>query len=54
MFRQDSVRADLNEEGLIQLFYNSLKEEVKDVLYDKDRSDTLDVYIAIAIRIDDR
>ena len=54
MFRQDSVRADLNEEGLIQLFYNGLKEEVKDMLYDKDRPDTLDVYIAIAIRIDDR
>ena len=54
MFRQDSMRADLNEEGLMQLFYNGLKEEVKDVLYDKDRPDTLDAYIAMAIRIDDR
>jgi hypothetical protein len=54
LFRQDSVRADLNEEGLIQFFYNGLKDEVKDVLYDKDRPDTLDKYIAMAIRIDDR
>ena len=36
------------------MFYNGFKEEVKDVLYDKDRLDTLDAYIAIAIRIDDR
>ena len=54
LFRQDSLKADLNEEGLMQLFYNGLKEEVKDVLYDKDRPDTLDAYIAIAIKIDDR
>ena len=40
--------------GPITLFYNGLKEEVKDMLYDKDRLDTLDVYIAIAIRIDNR
>jgi hypothetical protein len=54
LFRQDSLRANLNEEGLIQLFYNGLKEEVKDVLYDKDRPDSLDAYIAIAIKIDNR
>ena len=54
LFRQDSLRADLNEEGLMQLFYNGLKEEVKDVLYDRDRPDTLDEYIAMAIKIDDR
>jgi hypothetical protein len=46
------MRADLNEEGLIQFFYNGLKDEVKDALYDKDRPDTLDEYIAIAIRPD--
>ncbi len=38
----------------MQLFYNGLKEEVKDVLYDRDRPDTLDEYIAMAIKIDDR
>ena len=38
----------------MQLFYNGLKEEVKDVLYDKDRPDILDAYIVIAIRIDDQ
>ena len=54
LFKQDSLKADLNEERLIQLFYNSLKEEVKDMLYDKDRPNTLDKYIAIAIKIDNR
>jgi hypothetical protein len=37
----------------MQLFYNSLKEEVKDKLYQKDRPKTIDEYIAIAICIDD-
>ena len=36
-----------SEEGLTQ-------EEVKDILYDKDRPDSLDTYIVIAIKIDDR
>ena len=31
-----------------------LKEEVKDELYKVDRPETLDDYIVIAIRIDDR
>lgn len=38
----------------MQLFYNGLKEEVKDELYKEERPDTIDKYIAIAIRIDDR
>ena len=38
----------------MQLFYDSFKEEVKDELYRKDRPETLNEYIAIAIRIDDR
>ncbi len=37
----------------MQLFYNGLKEEVKDVFYNRDRPNTLDEYIAIAIKIDD-
>ena len=53
-FRQDSLRAAINEEGLMQLFYDGLREEVKDELYKADRPDTLDEYIAMAIRIDDR
>jgi hypothetical protein len=54
LFRQDALRAEINEEGLMQLFYNGLKEEVKDELYKQDRPETLDEYIAMAIRIDDR
>jgi hypothetical protein len=38
----------------MQLFYNRLKEEVKDKLYKIDRPNTLDKYIAIAIRVDNR
>ncbi len=38
----------------MQLFYNSFKEEVKDMLYDRDCPNTLNKYIAIAIKIDDR
>jgi hypothetical protein len=53
-FRQDSLRAEINEEGLMQLFYDGLKEEVKDELYKADRPESLDEYIAMAIRIDDR
>jgi hypothetical protein len=54
IFRQDSLRAEINDEGLMQLFYDGLKEEVKDELYKVDRPDNLDGYIAMAIRIDDR
>ena len=38
----------------MQTFYEGLKEEVKDELYKVDRPDSLNEYIAIAIRIDDR
>jgi hypothetical protein len=38
----------------MQLFYNGLKEEVKDELYKVDCPDSLDEYIGIAIRIDKR
>jgi len=54
LFRQDSIRAGINEEGLMQLFYDGLKDDVKDELYKEDRPATLDEYIAKAIRIDDR
>ena len=54
IFRQDSLRVEYSEEGLMQAFYEGLKEEVKDELYKVDRPDSLDDYIAMAIRIDDR
>ncbi len=53
LFRQDSLHVAYSEEGLMQVFYKRLKEEVKDELYKVDGLDTLDEYIAIAIRIDD-
>ena len=51
-FCQDSLQASINNEGLIQLFYKGLKEEVKDELYCLDRPTILDKYIEIAIQID--
>jgi hypothetical protein len=54
IFRQDAIRAEINDKGLMQLFYDGLKENVKDELYKVDRPDTLDEYITIAIRINNR
>ncbi|KAL2016028.1 hypothetical protein VTK56DRAFT_4338 [Thermocarpiscus australiensis] len=34
--KQDLLRAKINKEGLMQLFYDSLKEKVKDKLYKAD------------------
>ena len=50
-FYQDSLQASINDEGLIQLFYKGLKEEVKDKLYRLDYPAIFDEYIKIAIRI---
>ena len=36
----------------MSIFYNSLKEEVKDKLYKEDTLDSLLDYIAIVVRID--
>ena len=44
----------MDDEGLIYLFYNRLKEDIKDELYKEDRLDTLNEFIVKAIRIDDR
>ncbi|CAP61288.1 uncharacterized protein PODANS_3_11180 [Podospora anserina S mat+] len=53
-FKIDSLRSKINDAGLMQFFYNGLKEEVKGELCMKSRPDTIDKYIAMAIRIDDR
>ena len=50
-FQQDSLQAGINDKGLIQLFYEGLKEEVKDELYRLDHPAILDKYIKIAIQI---
>ncbi|EGS17814.1 uncharacterized protein CTHT_0071670 [Thermochaetoides thermophila DSM 1495] len=53
-FRQYSLRSGINDEGLLQLFYQSLKKDVKDRLCAEDRSTTLDEYTTMTIRIDIR
>ena len=53
-FCQDLLQTRINDEGLIQLFYEGLKEEVKDKLYYLDCLAILDEYIEIAIQIDNR
>lgn len=44
----------MDDEGLMHLFYDELKEDVKNKLYKEDRPNTLDEFIAKAIYIDDR
>lgn len=44
----------MDDEGLIYLFYDELKEDIKDKLYKEDQPDMLDEFIAKAIRIDNR
>jgi hypothetical protein len=54
LFKQDALRSNINDDGLMQLFYNGLKDRVKDELYKEDRPDSIDAYMDKAIRIDDR
>lgn len=53
-FRQVSARTGWDDEPLMTVFYNGLKEEVKDELYKETIPKTLAEYIAMAVRIDDR
>lgn len=39
----------MDDEGLMHLFYDGLKEDVKNKLYKEDRPNTLDEFIAKAI-----
>ncbi|KAK1777265.1 hypothetical protein QBC45DRAFT_301017, partial [Copromyces sp. CBS 386.78] len=50
----DAIRSNINDDGLIQLFYNGLKDRIKDDLYKEDRPKSIDAYMDQAIRIDDR
>lgn len=54
IFKIDNLRSIINDKGLVQLFYNGFKKKVQDKLYKKLRLNTIDNYIAIIIRIDDR
>ncbi|EGO57501.1 hypothetical protein NEUTE1DRAFT_43181, partial [Neurospora tetrasperma FGSC 2508] len=50
----DILYNNIDNNRLIQLFYNSLKERIKDELYKEDRPETINIYINITIHIDDR
>ncbi|KAH0420200.1 hypothetical protein CcaCcLH18_14136 [Colletotrichum camelliae] len=53
-FRQLSVQLDLTEETKIFMFYQGLKDEVKDEIIKVDRPDDFLQYAELAIKIDNR
>jgi hypothetical protein len=57
-FRQLAAKTGWDDEALMEIYYRSLKEEVKDELHKADRPDTddggLTEYITMAIKIDER
>jgi hypothetical protein len=53
-FRQLAAKTEWDDEALMEIYYRSLKEEVKDELYLADRPDDLTTYITMAVKIDER
>lgn len=53
-FRTRAMRSSWNMEGLVNIFYHSLADYIKDELVSHDRPSTLDEAIALAICIDRR
>ena len=53
-FRQLASKTEWDDEALMEIYYRSLKEEVKDELYRADRPDDLTTYITMAVKIDER
>jgi hypothetical protein len=53
-FRQIAASLDWDDNPLMSIFYEGLKEEVKDKLYRDEEPDTLTKYIAMAVRINNR
>lgn len=53
-FRRIAVDVDWTESALMDAFYNALLDRVKDRLSEMDRPETLEKFIIMAIRIDDR
>ncbi|KAF4439736.1 hypothetical protein F53441_12505 [Fusarium austroafricanum] len=43
-----------DDDALMEIYYQGLKEEVKDELYKADRPDNMTEYVAMAIKIDER
>ncbi|CAG1962781.1 unnamed protein product, partial [Fusarium graminearum] len=53
-FRQLAAKTGWDDEALMEIYYRSLKEEVKDELHKADRPNDLTEYITMAIKIDER
>jgi hypothetical protein len=53
-FREIASRLDWDDRPLKAAFYDGLKDEVKDRLFELDEPEFLSEYIAAAIRIDNR
>lgn len=52
--RRVASKLDWEDEVLMEIFYQGLKDEVKDELYKADRPDTLTEYVTMAVKIDER
>jgi hypothetical protein len=53
-FQRITSRLDWDDEPLMDLLYEGLKEDVKDEVYKEDRPETLDEYMAMIVRINNR
>ncbi|KAF4426104.1 gag polyprotein, partial [Fusarium austroafricanum] len=53
-FRQLAAKTQWDDDALMEIYYQGLKEEVKDELYKADRPDNMTEYVAMAIKIDKR
>lgn len=53
-FRQLSAKTNWNNDAIIQMFYQGLKDEVKDELYKENRPDIFSKYAKMAVKIDNR
>jgi hypothetical protein len=53
-FRQLAAKTEWDDEALMEIYYQGLKEEVKDELHKADRPDDLTTYFTMAIKIDQR
>lgn len=53
-FRQLAAKTQWDDDSLMEIYYRSLKEEVKDELYLADRPEDLTTYITMAVKIDER
>lgn len=54
LFREHALFLGWSHASLMAIFYNGLKEDVKNEIYMKDRPETLEEYIAMAVTIDNR